>query len=422
MRFSTPFSPLPAVTGISLCLQGDGTWRADFCRLERRGDTVRVSQQGRGLGALPALLSALGPEPLPVALVLSGRGVLLRTLPGQDPDQAQPARDVLANVLPGVNLADFYLHYEPGPEVTHAALVRKAVVDALVTDFLAAGLWVVALQFGPYGLETLLPYLSESAKHTPQLVAGEFVVHLNAARERIAAVDHQPGAADTAPPFVLGDETVPAALGLPYAAALVALTRSAVDLSPHLPIPAVAALRAEWDQRRWFMGLRLAVPLVILVLLLVNFLASQHLLAEQDRLSVRAGSNQQVLAQLQALQRADRLRHSFLTSTGWGQPSWNSLCADRLAASMPAGLNLQLLEVSPRASTAGGTRPVLFENGRVLVRGQCRDAQRLNQWLQQITRLPWVEAVREQNFAYDYAGGEGTFTFTLVIRPADLLR
>jgi hypothetical protein len=358
-------------------------------------------------------------EPPPLALVLAGRGLVLRTLSPVDPVPT-PA-EAIAAVLPGVNPAEFYCQLEATPAGLHLALVRRTVVDQLLAECEAVGLWVVACYLGPHCLTTLLPYLPETARSQP-LVAGDFHLGLTADGQHLARVEYLPPLPDQPAAYALGAETLSTTQVLPYAAALTALVQPGETSPATASIPPVAARAAEWGQREWFLRLRLAVPVMILLLLLANLLISQHLLAESSQLAARLGNNQHLLQQLRGLQRTVGLKHAFLTSTGWAQPSWNSLCADRLAASMPAGLDLLVLDISPRQDPDGrAERQVVFQPNLVTVKGQCRDAQRLNQWLQLVTKLPWVRAVRDQNFTYDYAGGRGTFTFTLLIDPAKLL-
>jgi Tfp pilus assembly protein PilN len=417
MTLALPSPPLSLVTGLALTLQPDGGWVADYCTVRRRRDTVMVVQQGQGYTSIAALREALGPEPVALALALAGRGVLLRTLPAT----AEPVAtaEAMTALLPGVNPAEFYVQTVSGAASSQLALVRRPVIDQLLADFQAADCWMVDLSLGPGSMATLLPYLPAAVRAQP-LWVGDFEVTV--AGETIAALDYQPGAAVPSIEYSVGGETLSAAQVLPYAAALTALLQPWTGAGGRLPLPKVAELRAEWGQRQRFLMLRLAVPLVILVLLLGNFLAGQHLVAEGDELTARLGDNQQLLHKVEALQREVNQKHTFLTTTGWEQPSWNSLCADRLAASLPAGLDLLVVDVSPAQPAAGGSsHAALFRSGIVSVKGQCRDAQRLNQWLQELTRQPWVQAVQDQNFAYDYAGGLGTFTFTLVLRPAALL-
>ncbi|HEX8656635.1 MAG TPA: hypothetical protein VF690_03840 [Hymenobacter sp.] len=160
----------------------------------------------------------------------------------------------------------------------------------------------------------------------------------------------------------------------------------------------------------------------MLVLLLVNFIVSQQLSTSRENLAVDVDQSREVVGRLQHLQQAATQQQNFLTATGWAQPSWNSLCADRLAASVPAGVQLLALEISPSQATSGASasQRLTFRKDLVLVKGQCRDAQRLNLWLQKLSALQWVRAVRDQNFAYDFASGVGTFTFALEVNPAIL--
>lgn len=420
MPLSLASTALHDVVGIALTFQTDGSWRADICALSRQRDVVVVLQQEQDLTSAEALAQALGPEPRAMALVLAGRGVLFRNLPGSLPASAAARAELLATALPGVNPTDFYIQYQPGERGTQVALVRRQLVDPLLAEWQAAGLWVVALRLGPYDFATLLPYLPAAAKQ-PVLTVGNFQVHLAAATDAIDSVDYNPAPVPVPGAYTLGKDVFSSAQVLPYAAGLAALVSpAATDVLP--AVPPVQERRTEWGYRLLYLRLRLAVPVVILVLLLANFFTSQSLADEQSRLSDRLGNNEQLLEQVRKLQQTTGLKHQFLTSTGWAQPSWNSVCADRLAASMPSGLNLLDLTVAPPQTTGGVPERVSdFQPDLVSVKGQCRDSQQFNAWLQRITKLAWVRAVRDQNFTYDYATGVGTFTFTLVIKPAALL-
>ena len=422
MRLPRAFATLSDVTGLALTFQADGQWRADCCRLSRQRDVVEIMQQEHDLTSVAALAEALTPEPEPLALALTlaGRGVLWRLLPGSPAESKVEQVAALTAALPGVNLNDFYGQYQVGSNGTQVALIRRQLLDPLLEELHAAGLWVVAISLGPYDFATLLPYLPATAK-PPVRRVGEFQVHLNAAGDGLSSVDYQPGEEAGTDVFAVGKDVFSSPQVLPYAAALTALVSPTTEGEEPLPVPYVRERRAEWGYRYLYQRLRLAVPLVILALLLGNFFASQHLLDEQNQLAARLGNNQHLLQDVQQLRQATGLKHNFLTSTGWAQPSWNSLCADRLAASLSPGLNLLSLEVAPPAAGPGGGQSVNFQPDLVTVRGQCRDAQQFNAWLQRITKLAWVRAVRDQNFTYDYASGVGTFTFTLVVKPALLL-
>ena len=401
--------------GIELTWLGGREWQARACQLCRAGSTVTIEQQLSDLTDLPALVAALGPDPGPVALVLAGRGLVLRPLAGENvvPDAAQ-----LAALLPGTNPADFYCQYLVGPAQTLVALVRRVPVQELLAAFAAAGLWVTAVQLGPLGLVEVLPYLPAEARRAA-LPAGPFLVQLTPDGLHLAGAGSPPASELPAHHYELGGEAVAAGQVLAYAAALALLT-GAPGPARLAELPELHHQQAEWGQRRWFRRLRLGVPVGILGLLLANLLASQALLTHHNELQGAVGGNQQLLARVRAAQRVVGQQQAFLTATGWTQPSVNSLCADRLAATLPPGIQLLAIAINPMQEQPGqgsGAVP-RFRPGVVAVKGQCASAQQFNTWLQRLTHQPWVRAVRDQNFAYDYAGGLGTFTFTLLLDKA----
>ena len=285
---------LPAlndVIGVALTFQPDGTWSADYCRVLRQRGLVTVTQQGVGLSSASALQQELAQEPVALAIALAGRGLLLRTLPLMDPAQTPLAYDTaLAAALPGVSLKDFYVQYEPLAAGVQAALIRKSLVDQLLGELHAAGLWVVSLSLGAASMTTLLPYLPAAMKQLP-VRAGGFCLQLSAAGDALTSVEYQPAAPVQEATYTLGNENLSAAQVLPYAAALAALVAPATEPA----VPRVQELATEWDYRHLFQRLKLAVPVLILALLMGNFLVSQRLTTDREHLMARRGNNQQLL-------------------------------------------------------------------------------------------------------------------------------
>jgi hypothetical protein len=363
-------------------------------------------------------VEALGPEPGPVALALTGRGLLLRVVPTNVADQTKPDAAQLATLLPGSKPADFYCQYVMSPGQALVALVRRAPLEDLLSAFASAGLWVTTVSLGPLGFEELLPYLPASSRQNP-LAAGPYLLTLDSTRDNILTI--------TTPPeeliiqeYNLGGEKIASPQALAYAAALRLVAGGGQGTDTIEELPLISQQRTEWAQRRWFYRLRLGVPLGILSLLVLNLLLGQQLQVQHDKLAEAVGGNQQLLNRVQAAQKAAQQQQAFLSATGWTQPSINSLCADRLAASLPAGVQLLIVDISPQQQVGEPGHRVHFRPDIVTVKGQCANAQQFNVWLQRLTQQPWVQAVRDQNFAYDYAGSQGTFTFTLLLKPAAL--
>ncbi|RZK31189.1 MAG: hypothetical protein EOO63_04820, partial [Hymenobacter sp.] len=101
MGLSSLFSGVSTVVGLELTWLAGGNWQARMCQLRRTSAMVTIERQQEDLLEMSALVEALGPEPGPVALVLTGRGLLLRSLPTSPDNQAGPDATQLAALLPG---------------------------------------------------------------------------------------------------------------------------------------------------------------------------------------------------------------------------------------------------------------------------------------------------------------------------------
>lgn len=423
----SPTKPLRAVTGIQITLLPEGSWVAAYCGLRRSGAAVSVQGLASGLVSLAALRAALPESPTPVALVLTGRGILYRNLPAGQTPAIAPAEKIAA-ALPGAAVTDFYAQQclvrpATGEEYERLSLVRKEIVDALLTELHQAGLWVVDLSLGPERMAVLLPYLLEHIGQSAIQVA-DFQLSADTSGVVTDFIVRSPDE-PLPPPLQIGADTIAPEAVLSYAAALSCLLPGTDVEIGQLNVPAVAQGRSEWWNFQLYQVLRLGLPSLLLVVLVINFLLSQRFSTDQEDLTVDLTQSKAVLTRLKSLQQSVAQKQAFLSATGWAQPSWNSLCADRLAATVPPGVHLLSLEVSPPRATqsSSGTaasRNPTFRNGVVLVKGQCQDAQHLNIWLQKVSALRWVRTVRDQNFAYDYANNVGTFTFALDISPPPL--
>jgi len=419
MNLGTLVSGTRLAVGIELTWLGPDNWQAHACQLQRTGGVVTVKQFVAHFTDFATLAGQLGPEPGPVALVLSGRGLVLRTLPGAVTDSVVDSTQ-LAALLPGANLTDFYYQLSDSSAQTLVALTRLAPVQELLLACVAVKLWVLDVHLGPLGLPALLPYLSVEERQMP-LAAGAYLVTLTTDGENLATATVLATEESLARDYMLGGESIPSEQLLAYTAALGLLTDEISSKARPTYLSELGRNRREWQQRRWFNRLRLVLPLSMLLLLLVNLLASQYLQARQAELAQVAGGDRQLLGRLRVAQRTVQQQQAFLKATGWTNPSSNSLCADRLAATLPIGIQLLAINLNPTQTQSGeSSHSLSFQVNVVTVKGQCADAQQFNAWLQRLTQQKWTRVVRDQHFAYDYAGGLGTFTFTLLVNPTAL--
>ncbi|MBO0360815.1 hypothetical protein J0X19_22840 [Hymenobacter sp. BT186] len=394
------------VVGVAVTLLPEARQQVDVCVLRRQGDRVVPEQQHAGLSSLDDLAALDIAENIPVALVILGRGIVHKTF-APHAHVATEDSAVLAALLPGALATDFHIQQSTGSDYQHLALVRRSTLEALVGALQQQGRYVIAASLGPFAFEVLLPYLADEHEASYQ-VTGYTLATLN---QQVTAVQAQPLDEAYAPGIQLGDETIATALLLPYAAALATLTGSAPAT---FSASSITQAREEWEQKQLFRLGGIAALAGFLLVLLLNFVAFSYLTSQNQALLSQGQVNRRTLSTLNDLQRSVTRKQEFLAGAGWLQSTRHSTRADQLGATVPAGLRLLTIDSEPLnpVQTSQQQRPV-FDTGTVRVKGQCREAQVLNGWLQQVSALPWVQAVRDQNFTYDYSSGTGLFTFTI---------
>ncbi|MCB2411157.1 hypothetical protein [Hymenobacter lucidus] len=396
------------VAGLCAAILPDGQLRWTLCVLQRKNNLVSVLTQAPDLATVEDVLDRLGDASTPVALVITGRGLLLRQLPTDRGSATTTDQEWVTSLLPGASPADFYVQYLAGELGAHVALIRKAAAEQLLTQAQLRALLVIDLSLGPMRLQTLAPFMSLASGNSVLSVSGYDITfsQQGLASAVPSTVDDQ----DT-DPVQLGAEELPAVMTLPYAAAL--------HLLLGLPGNEVGADQVrlnyqEWQHRKIFPVGLWAVLLTLLVVLLANFLAFSYLSSQSQQLSAAASTDQVALRRLTQLRSVTGEQQAFLKSAGWLQATQASMYADQLALSLPPRLTLLTLDIYPyNARSSSMQQQVVFVPGILLIKGKCEDAQALDTWLQRLNRLPWVKAVRDQNFNYDYAGRSGTFTFTI---------
>ena len=395
------------VIALTVTLLSEGQFRLAGCLLRKQADTITVEQHWPELTDIQALRTLSTDANLPVVLVLEGRGILHKefavsvALPTSD-------ADVLTSVLPGSTAADFYLQRTTGANQHYITLIRQDTVKSLLIAFREYNYYVIAVEAGPFSLQSLVPFLEPKWQEITARV-GHYLVTLHAGR--VAQFASIPLGEGTLEQYKIGEQELTSQTLPAYAAGVRMLMGNENSL---LAAELVGGERSEWQQKLLFRQRGIGLLGLFLGILLINFLFFSHLSSENQALTASTTSSRQELKTLAALRQKLQQQQQFLQLAGWLTPTNQSIYADQLAATVPSGLQLTLLELNPsdEAATRQQQEAVFIQN-TIIVKGKCREAQTLNNWLQTLSHLPWIKQIQHQNFTYDYGVGVGTFSFTI---------
>jgi hypothetical protein len=349
---------LSALTGAEIRLGQEGVESVQACTLQISGDRMAIKDQHTGLKNIAHFAKQYKPGPL--AVCLTGKGILNK--------QIQPvglaSEQVISQVLPNANAADFYFQLDRRDGHAAVSLVRRSVADDLIKELTALGFQVVSLGLGALNEERVVSGLK------PELMPAYDSAFQVLLKQESRGVDHA----------VLKENRLQA-----FAKAKV-------------------------------MGIAAVFGCVMLVLLVVNFFMFSHYETEAGRLSLKRNRSGMQVRKFRQMESDILQRTSLITSAGWtgGYPyAW---LTDQLMAGRPAAVAISGLSINPLKiqSAAIGTAE-MYETSRIRISGSCDKAATLNNWLQEIRAKEWVKDAAILNYELNRESGKGQFTIDIEI-------
>ena len=395
------------VIALTVTLLPEGQRRLVGCLLRKQADTITVEQHWPELTDVQDVRALSTEANIPVVLVLEGRGILHKEFAESI---ALPAADseVLTLVLPGATAANFYVQRTTGASQHYVTLLRQDTVEALLAVFREHNHYVIAVEAGPFSLQSLVPFLEPEWQEVTARV-GHYLVTLH--KGKVAHLTAIPPEEDTFENYKIGEQELTSQTLPAYAAGVRVLLGNGNSL---LAAELVGSERSEWQQKVLFRQRGIGLLGLFLGTLLINFLVFSHLSSENQALTASTTASRQELKTLVALRQKLQQQQQFLQLAGWLTATNQSVYADQLAATVPFGLQLTLLELNPSDESASRQQQkAVFIQNTIMVKGKCKEAQTLNSWLQTLSHLPWIKQIQQQNFTYDYGAGVGTFSFTI---------
>ncbi len=347
------------------------------------------------------------PAGIPVAVCLTGRGIVHRLLPA---GQAAEGDALVPQVIPGADPIHFYHQQTPAGAQVMVSVARKEALDDLLADFETAGFRVLRVSLGPFSVAAFAPlFTGDDAR---ELIAGPHRFTFSAGElsgYRTADTGSEPPGN---PVIRLAGEEVSRLL-------LPAFAQGAAVLAG-TPVPQPETGRpdelGEYTHRLLFR--RLAVPALagVLVLLLVNAFLFMHytdqaaVLGTVDSRSIRQETDS--LSHLLAAR--ETLLRELLPHTD-ARPGI-AVMAGSMIAGLPAAMLLEELSFYPPAAVRSGGRGKPVYRDAVRITGQCPDTESLQQWISYLRRQPWCSQAVLDTYRYDEKTDQGRFTITLLIQ------
>ncbi|MCB9266028.1 MAG: hypothetical protein H6558_13450 [Lewinellaceae bacterium] len=387
------------VCGVEACLlKGREEPVFQLVELERVGDEARIVGRKMELGSWEELSNAL-PEGQPVALSITGAGILHRRVEGRSGEW----HELVAQAMPNAKAAGLAGQVEPAGERPWLAVARRESLIPVLNLF--RGRPVAALFIGGLNIGSVLPLLGEGEVRTGcyRLEVGEGQLVDISPFEGQETSLHHPGGEE------LDGRLMPAFAG----ALQLALGREV----PVYNLPEMEELKTEYRQERllWLGGW--GALLALLLLLLANFLAFSWLSSRNQELEAALAFNRKQVEEVQELEKALQEKNSFLKGSNILSASRTSFYADEVGRIAPGGITLEELWIFPLQNPdvkRDKQDGFVFQDNLILARGLSRNSAILNLWIKQLESLDWVKEVKVLPYRED-ENGAGEFELHIII-------
>jgi Tfp pilus assembly protein PilN len=399
LRLSAPTEAI----GLDVYVRPDGVKDYHAVLLVKEKNSFKLKAYKSWQGSLSEL-TEFAPSSLPVALSISGKGVLVKLVANanaQDPELMQ-------RVLPNAKEIEFFIQKFPSGKNCFVALQRNEIADNLISELNTLGYQIAELSLG--GLQTASIGLSlnvlspwKFSHYQLEFSTVELSDYVHQFRDDLTTITN------------LGGETLTEAAIPAFCAALQYLAES----SPSSVEKSILTEQKKEIRSRKLLQISLwGILLFFFFSLLINFVLFSSFSSTNNALQAKSVSASTLLKELDLLEKEVKEQNTFLTETGWLSDGKLSYLSDKIAASIPSGISLNQLNLQPLDDKKSkAEKKKVFDAGVIKIEGNCQKATSMNEWIETLKLIQDVQSVKLISYQYSDLDRKGKFEILMQLKP-----
>jgi Tfp pilus assembly protein PilN len=403
MAFFEQYQWLSSCVGLEIHIQADHSVSVRMCEISLAGTALSIDAKWEVAGDLAIVLKKV-PVVKPIALTVTGKGILTKKVPKEHELNA----DKLLRVFPNIDPGQFYIQNFISGEASFISVVRKEVLNTIYAALNQAGAEILLVNLGPFAASHILKQVNFYGRQM------RFDGHIIALSELDTWDDYKYSAAAKADfPLKIGIEAIAEHYVLAYAAAFqLALYHK---LNPViLPVEAVSDHLDCFEQKLKF-NFRFAALLgLFFVLLLFNFLIFSYYSSKNDVLLAQVNQSTASIENVQQTQNEIQQNEQLLKELGWYKGISHAWLADQIGQSLPSGIRLSELAINPlNVSESNRLRKEVFKPGTIEITGESDDLVPVNEFIYQLKSKSWLQRANLDRYAPSAENDKQQFAITI---------
>jgi len=389
--------------GVSINAGSDGTVAISACSVVIQNKQLSFEKKITDLLKTEDLTKHF-PVNMPLALNLSGKGILHKQI--EKTEEINAAN--FSKVLPNANPDDFYIQNFISGDQSFVSVIRKADADKWINELTQSGFVPLMLSLGPFPVQNIISQLNI---YDSQVIFNGNIIQRDNQSNWIS-YHYDPSALS---PFALKVEleNIDEKLIVPYASAFQLVLASKLDVTK----AHVESLEKAFIQK--ISGNKLKVNAFVIlavffILLLVNFIFFSWLDSSNSQLAARVSRSAQSTTDVDSINKQIKQKEGLLHNLGWEAGINKSALIDQIAVMLPPELTWKEVAIDPiDLPSTRIQKSLVFYNRQIRVTGNSQKIIPVNEWIARIKTKAWVKNVQLENYTFNNELDNGQFTITI---------
>lgn len=387
------------VYGLECHIKTDQSYSFSYVLLQRKGDQLIQKDKKEGIQNVEEVNHILD-KSIPIALTITGKGVLSRAVSTTYDQWA----DYLSEVLPNAKTEQFIGQVTPLADGVQLSFSRKDLIINIINQLRQESLQIIHFSLGLLNISSVLPLLEQQLNQIPihqtafSIEDGKVVSYKKISDIKYCSI-------------VVGGDQFSSQLLPAFSVGFQALLELPIEMYNYEEIQ-------SWKTDYWYEyavrkgGWGILVSL--LVLLLINFGLFSYYDSKNQQLGIELSYYEQQLAEMQLLENQLNNNEKLMGKNNLLDKSKTSFYADQIAAMIPAGISLRKMQIFPAIAKSRREKEYFsFDKKSILLSGENNKVMMLNLWIKQLEGLDWIEEVKV--LPYKEQNGVGQFDLELVL-------
>jgi Tfp pilus assembly protein PilN len=314
-------------------------------------------------------------------LILNNEQILFKSIPltaGISEDR------LVKTAFPTIVLEDFYVEVLKNNTTSFIAICRKDVIDTLIQEYAAKGIFVIDFSLGNLAVKNVQSYLQES-----QISTSNACIILE--NNKIETIEIKTPIQEI---YHINGLEIPSKYILVLAGVLSYYSNEIYTYSSAIK----KRLTNVYKQHRFFaLGLQSSLGFLF-GLLLINYLVFINYQKKVSELQTEVLINESYKKQLTSLNDLVTKKKKIVESISSASNSRAIWYVNEISKTVPSSLYLDEIKYQPLVKPIKEEKPIRFKDNEISVKGISSNDEDLIAWKSYLEQLSWVEKISFMNY------------------------